>query len=213
VLSPSFAFQFVASGSIASVDHEVATWFHGHLTQPLIDWMLALSNAASPFWIAAITATAFLTLVLRKHWFGLLTLVLTVPGGMLFHHFIQIVVRRERPFRHSEFLDLGGYSFPSGHTMAATLLYGLLATFALLAWKSWHRRFLVILGTALVIGLVGFSRIALGAHYLTDVLAAVMGGGSWLMLCLVIVEQTRRIRSSAYVPVKPAGEADQPPGR
>jgi len=50
--------------------------------------------------------------------------------------------------------------------MAATLLYGLLAVFAILLWKGWHWRMLAILGAVSAIGLVGFSRIALGAHYL-----------------------------------------------
>src|SRR5258708_11085630 len=120
--------------------------------------MVALSNGGSSLWIAAITLVAVLILVLRKCWYGLLAIVLTVPGGMLFHHLIQIIVHRHRPFRHSEFLDLGGYSFPSGHTMAATLLYGLLALFAILLWKGWHLRMLAILGALLALSPVGFSR-------------------------------------------------------
>ncbi len=53
---------------------------------------------------------------------------------------------------------------------------------------------LAILGALLAIALVGFSRIALGAHYLTDVLGAIVGGTSWLILCLLVVERTRRKR-------------------
>src|SRR5260221_922112 len=111
---------------------------------------------------------------------------------MLVHHLIQIIVHRHRPFRHSEFLDLGGYSFPSGHTMAATLLYGLLAVFAILLWKGWYWRMLPILGAVSAIGLVGFSRIALVAHYLTDVLGAIVGGANWLFLYLLVVERQPR---------------------
>ena len=188
------AFDFVAIDRISVVDHEIAAWFHGHLTRPFIDLMLAWSDVGSPLWIAGITSIVVLILILRKRWYGLLAIVLTVPGGMLFHHLIQIIVHRHRPFRHSEFLDLGGYSFPSGHTMAATLLYGLLAVFAILFWKGWHWRMLAILGALLAIALVGFSRIALGAHYLTDVLGAIVGGTTWLILCLLVVERTRRKR-------------------
>ena len=194
--------DFVAIDRISVVDHEIAAWFHGHLTRPFIDLMLALSNGGSPLWIAAITLVTILILVLRKQWYGLLAIVLTVPGGMLFHHLIQVIVHRHRPFRHSEFLDLGGYSFPSGHTMAATLLYGLLAVFAILVWKGWHWRILAVLGAALAISLVGFSRIALGAHYLTDVLGAIAGGTSWLILCIMVVEWTRRRRLVAEPEIK-----------
>jgi len=211
VLFLFFAFDFVAIDRISVVDHEIAAWFHGHLTRPFIDLMLAWSDVGSPLWIAGITSIVVLILILRKRWYGLLAIVLTVPGGMLFHHLIQIIVHRHRPFRHSEFLDLGGYSFPSGHTMAATLLYGLLAVFAILLWKGWHWRMLAILGALLAIALVGFSRIALGAHYLTDVLGAIVGGTSWLILCLLVVERTRRKRLVAEPEVKDPIEAIEPP--
>jgi undecaprenyl-diphosphatase len=204
VLSP--ALGFFANYRISVVDHEIAAWFHAHLTRPIIEVMLAFSDLGSPLWIAAITSVVVLILVLRKRWYGLLAVILTVPGGMLVHHLIQIVVHRHRPFRHSEFLDLGGYSFPSGHTMAATLLYGLLAMFAVLVWKGWHWRILAVLGAVSVVVLVGFSRIALGAHYLTDVLAGIAGGASWLMLCILAVERTRRNRLSIEPLVKKTEE-------
>ena len=204
------AFDFVAIDRISVVDHEIAAWFHGHLTRPFIDLMLAWSDVGSPLWIAGITSIVVLILILRKRWYGLLAIVLTVPGGMLFHHLIQVIVHRHRPFRHSEFLDLGGYSFPSGHTMAATLLYGLLAVFAILFWKGWHWRMLAILGALLAIALVGFSRIALGAHYLTDVLGAIVGGTTWLILCLLVVERTRRKRL-VELEVREPIEAIEPP--
>ncbi|HZC36895.1 MAG TPA: phosphatase PAP2 family protein [Chthoniobacterales bacterium] len=193
-MSSSLAFEFVAVGRISVVDHEIATWFHAHLTRPLVDVMLAFSDPGSPLWIAAITSVAFLIMILRKQWYGLVGLVLTVPGGMLFHHLIQIIVHRHRPFRYSPFLDLGGYSFPSGHTMAATLLYGLLAAFAVLVWKGWHWRIMAIFGAVSVVLLVGFSRIALGAHYLSDVVAGILAGGGWMVLCMIIVERARRRR-------------------
>jgi membrane-associated phospholipid phosphatase len=196
-VSSLLSFDFVIADRISVVDHEIAAWFHGHLTRPLIDLMLALSDAGSPAWIAAFTSVAILILVLRKRWYGLLAILLTVPGGMLIHHFIQIIVHRHRPFRHSDFLDLGGYSFPSGHTMAATLLYGLLAAFAILVWKGWHWRILAALGALSAIALVGFSRVVLGAHYLSDVLGAIASGIGWLILCVTIVERARRRRLAA----------------
>ena len=211
MLSLFLAFNLVAIDRISVVDHKIAAWFHGHLTRPFIDVMLALSDVGSPFWIAGITSIVVLILILRKRWYGLLAIVLTVPGGMLVHHLIQIIVHRHRPFRHSEYLDLGGYSFPSGHTMAATLLYGLLAVFAILLWKGWHWRMLAILGAVSAIGLVGFSRIALGAHYLTDVLGAIVLGASWLILCLLVVERTRRRRLVAEPQFKEPTEAIEPP--
>lgn len=87
-------------------------------------------------------------------------------------------------FLDGQFVDWSGYSFASGHTIGATLLYGQLLLFVLPALKGRHWRLLSILSAISLVALVGFSRIALGAHFLTDVLAAVFFGIIWLTFCL-----------------------------
>ena len=185
-----------------SADHHLSCWFHGHLAEPFTSLMLAVTNSASEWWVAGMTLAIGLVLVFRRKWYGLLTLALTVPGGTLLGELLKDLVRRDRPYHESALIDLGGYSFPSGHTLAATLLYGLLAVFAILVFKSLRLRFLVGLTAALIVILVGLSRIALGAHYLTDVLGAMACGLVWLWLCFKVVRMLRRCRSvrrrSAY---------------
>jgi membrane-associated phospholipid phosphatase len=199
-----------SSDPISALDHQIAMWFHAHLTPPLINVMLLVSDAGSPWWIAVATLLTSSILLIKRHWHGLIALVLVVPGGMLFHHLIQIIFHRPRPFHHSPFLDLGGYSFPSGHTMAASLFYGLLVVFALFAWKCWYRRAVVIIGAATITLLIGFSRIVLGAHYLTDVFGAIAAGTFWLVLSVMIVERARRNRSAVQV-LKPSAEEPAAP--
>src|SRR5205814_10066707 len=74
----------------------------------------------------------------------------------------------------------------------ATLLYGQLALFIMPAMKARHWRRLTVASAALLIALVGFSRIALGAHFLTDVLAAIVFGILWLAFCLFAGKPMRR---------------------
>src|SRR5260370_13107033 len=104
---------------------------------------------------------------------------------MLLNEWVKILVHRHRPFVDGPFVDWSGYSFASGHTIGATLLYGQLVLFILPAMKARHWRRLTIFSAALLITLVGFSRIALGAHFLTDVLAAIVFGVLWLAFCLI----------------------------
>lgn len=185
--------ELIASSPITVADHQIVAWFHAHLTQPLVNVMLAFSDPGSPIWIATITLVVGLFCALRRRWYGLFALLLAVPGGMFLDSVIKELVHRHRPYSESPFVDLSDYSFPSGHAMAATLLYGLLALFALIVLRKRLWRGLAVLGAALVIMLVGLSRIALGAHYLTDVLAAIASG--WIWLCYIVVNIIRRRRS------------------
>jgi len=120
------------------------------------------------------------------------TLIVAVPGGMLLNELLKQLVHRHRPFVDGPFVDWSGYSFASGHTIGATLLYGQLALFILPVLKARHWRTVTVSSAALLIALVGFSRIALGAHFLTDVLAAIFFGIFWLAFCLFVSKPMRR---------------------
>jgi undecaprenyl-diphosphatase len=112
-------------------------------------------------------------------------LIVAVPVGMLLNEWLKVVVHRHRPFVDGPFVDWSGYSFASGHTIGATLLYGQLLLFVLPVLKARHWRVLCIFSAMSLVLLVGFSRIALGAHFLTDVLAAIFFGAVWLTFCLI----------------------------
>ena len=129
-------------------------------------------------------------------------LIVAVPGGMLLNEWVKVVVHRQRPFVDGPFVDWSGYSFASGHTIGATLLYGQLLLFVLPCLRARHWRLLSVLSAVCLIALVGFSRIALGAHFLTDVLAAIFFGIIWLALCLFATKPMRaRMVSAAALPL------------
>ncbi len=86
----------------------------------------------------------------------------------------------------------GFHAFPSGHIAHGTVLYGLLAYYWIRATQQWLERLLAIVLTIAIIGMVGIGRILIGAHWPTDVLAALVVGGAWLSV-LIVAEQ-RRLR-------------------
>src|SRR5436853_4896908 len=177
---------------LAGPDHEVAGWFHAHLTRTFVSVLRAFTGFGSGEWIGAILFFVALYFVWKKWWPSLVTLLVAVPGGMLLNEWVKVLVHRQRPFIDGPFVDWSGYSFASGHTIGATLLYGQLALFILPAMKARHWRRLTVASAALLITLVGFSRIALGAHFLTDVLAAIVFGVLWLAFCLFAGKPMRR---------------------
>jgi membrane-associated phospholipid phosphatase len=177
---------------LAGIDHGVALWFHAHLTPTFVSVLRGITEFGSSEWIAIVLSIAVLFFVFKRWWPSLLMTVIAIPGGMLLNEWIKILVHRHRPFVDGWFVDWSGYSFASGHTIGATLLYGQLALFIFPLIKSRRRRALVFLAATLVIVLVGFSRIALGAHYVTDVLAGMFLGTSWLTVCLLVSRPLRR---------------------
>jgi membrane-associated phospholipid phosphatase len=177
---------------LAGPDHEVAGWFHAHLTHTFVTVLRAFTEFGSSEWIGVVLFFMVLYFAWKKYWPSLLTLVVAVPGGMLLNELVKIAVHRQRPFLHGWFVDWSGYSFASGHTIGATLLYGQLALFVLPAMKARRWRRLTVFSAALLVALVGFSRIALGAHFLTDVLGAIVFGIFWLAFCLFATKPMRR---------------------
>jgi len=161
---------------LAGADDHIAGWFHAHLGQSFVNILHVLSEPGSAEWTGIVLFLAAIFFVWRRAWPALLTMVGAVPGGMLLNELLKLPIYRQRPFLDGWFVDWAGYSFASGHTIGATLLYGqsLLFTLPLVRTKSWQR--LIIFSAALLVMLVGFSRIGLGAHYFSDVIAAIFLG-------------------------------------
>jgi len=187
---------------LAGPDHDVAGWFHAHLTRTFVSVLRAFTEFGSGEWIGAVLFFVALYFVWRKWWPSLVTLIVAVPGGMLLNEWVKVLVHRQRRFIDGPFVDWSGYSFASGHTIGATLLYGQLLLLVLPALKARHWRLLSIFSAISLVGLVGFSRIALGAHFLTDVLAAIFFGIMWLAFCLFATKPMRaRTISTTVLPL------------
>ena len=192
LILPQNCVAFAIANPLAGPDHEVAGWFHAHLTRTFVTVLRTFTEFGSGEWIGIVLCALVVFFAWKRWWPSLVTLIVAVPGGMLLNEWVKVLVHRHRPFVDGPFVDWSGYSFASGHTIAATLLYGQLALFILPAIKSRHWRRLTVASAVLLIALVGFSRIALGAHFLTDVLAAIVFGSIWLAFCLFATKPMRR---------------------
>jgi membrane-associated phospholipid phosphatase len=177
---------------LLGTDHELATWFHERLTPAFVSVLRAFTDFGSAEWVGLILFALVLFFAWKRWWPSLVTLIVAVPGGMLLNEWVKVLVHRQRPFVDGPFVDWSGYSFASGHTIGATLLYGQLLLFILPALKARHWRLLSISSAVSLVAVVGFSRIALGAHFLTDVLAAIVFGVLWLVFCLIAGKPLRR---------------------
>ncbi|MFA6149626.1 MAG: phosphatase PAP2 family protein [bacterium] len=185
----------VTGDPLTVVDREIAVWLHLHATPTLTDAMKFISLLAS--WPVVMTICLFMAIYfVRKHsHYRLLALTLTIPVGMLLNGMLKLAFHRSRPAWDDPILMIETFSFPSGHAMAATLLYGFLAAFGVRKARAWRWRVLAVLAAGMLVVLIGFSRLYLGVHYLSDVLAGMAAGSAWLALCLTVVGTLRRHRA------------------
>jgi undecaprenyl-diphosphatase len=192
LLPQNFVVLLAWANPLAGTDHDLAGWFHQRLTPAFVSVLHAFTDFGSGGCIGLVMVGLVFFFVWKRWWPSLVTLVIAVPGGMLLNEWVKILVHRQRPFVDGPFVDWSGYSFASGHTIGATLLYGQLLLFVLPVLKTRHWRLVSIVSAISLVGLVGFSRVALGAHFLTDVLAAILFGIVWLMFSLFATKPMRR---------------------
>jgi undecaprenyl-diphosphatase len=177
-------------------DVQLSNWLHMHGSAAVTTSMLLVTSFGSTVVISCLAVLFGLYLLWRRQPYWLTAMVLSVFGGMGVNKLLKFVVHRARPHFNDPILSLTSYSFPSGHTMMATVFYGVLAAFLISKTPRWPWRVLIVALAGCLILLVGFSRIYLGAHYLSDVLAALAEGLAWLSLCLTAVYSVWRYRTS-----------------
>jgi membrane-associated phospholipid phosphatase len=182
---------------ITILDNQFSAWLQAHQAAGITALMLFVTRVHSNIWIdfVALIIIVYWWFGRLRHW--ALTLALSVYGGSLLNYLLKNLFLRARPQFEHPIITSTGYSFPSGHTLAATVFYGALCAFALCYLRSWLSRTLALALCIFMVSLVGFSRIYLGAHYLSDVLAAMLEGLAWLAVCLIGVGATRRRLKSA----------------
>lgn len=165
-------------------DVRFSNWLHTNSLPPLtkVMWLITTLHASVIVCTVAVLVGLFLWRRRQRYWVA--ALWLSVFGGLLLNKILKLVFHRARPHFRDTVQSLTSYSFPSGHTMIATVFYGALAMFVIANSKSWLIRICAVAVALALIMLVAFSRIYLGAHYLSDVLGAMAEGLAWIALSL-----------------------------
>jgi undecaprenyl-diphosphatase len=165
-------------------DIAVERWFRAHASPTGDQVFGALTLLGSPVpWI--VVGAVAVWLLWRRKGFLLVTLLAGAGGGKLLELALKATIHRERPSEAAALLSGHTYSFPSGHTMNATVCYALVA-FVLATALGWPVRVRArCYAVAAVIALaVAFSRLYLGMHFPSDVIGGLAAGVAWVVLCM-----------------------------
>ncbi len=172
----------VAEGATRRFDLSVVHYFHVHqplwMHVPLMDvtWL-----ANGPTIAAILSLTVFLLILMKRFWPDGGILAIAGLGGWGFVQLVKAVYHRPRP----NYAVDTGYSFPSGHSFLSTVIYGMLAYYLTLNMERRAQRFIWCVAILMVL-MIGSSRVLLGAHYPSDVLAGFASGAAWLWCCLAL---------------------------
>lgn len=161
-----------------------------------------ISNPIGPFWVedmfvditslgghavlAIITLAVIGYLLIERRSSAALLVLFSVSGGALISHFAKLGFNRPRPELVGQLVDVHTLSFPSGHAMLSAVTYLTLGALLTRTTKSRAARAYFLAIAVLLTLLIGISRVYLGVHYPTDVLAGWALGSAWAMICWLL---------------------------
>lgn len=162
----------------------IVIWLVRYFANPTMDrWMIFITNLGYGWMLLIFLALVCIWQVYHHERAALGSLLMCLAGSAALNYLLKHLFERARPelFR---VVDAAGYSFPSGHAMVSLCFYGMSAYLLSRRWRQFVWRLLIYGLAAILITAIGLSRIYLGVHYPTDVLAGYTAGMTWLVICI-----------------------------
>jgi undecaprenyl-diphosphatase len=181
----------VQSGATQSFDETVMRWMGAHRIEWIEQSLLEITALGTGLVLMMIVIIAALFLVATQHRFSAFLLLVASAGGLVLNTILKSSFDRPRPRLFEWLTSPGGSSFPSGHAMGSAIVYFTVAyLIGRLEKRRWMRA-LTILTSLLLVLLISVSRLYLGVHYPSDVLAGMVIGLAWAGFCLAGLEAVR----------------------
>ena len=170
----------VVEGESRAFDRAVLLWIHRTFAERL-DGPMLIVTALGDYWVVLPLLAAAATFFYLKGWrLSAILLLVSTAGSTVLTTVLKSVFERARPELFDSGYHASFYSFPSGHATVAAGFYGMLTV--VLAYRLRGRaRWAVAVSGLLVVLLIGFSRLYLGVHYPTDIVAGYLAALLWLV--------------------------------
>lgn len=187
VVAGVLAEEVLGHYGLARADPHVTAWLVAHRVDWLTHVLKVVTWLGSLAVIIPVAVLAGLFFVLRWHrWRPVVLLAVTIAGAVSLYNVVKHLVGRPRPPPAIWIGHFSGASFPSGHAAQSVGCYATLALILCAGRSRWVKIGVCSLAV-LVILVVGFSRIYLGAHWLTDVLAGYALGTAWVAVVIAVL--------------------------
>lgn len=195
-MAGTYAFARIAllvqSGYTQPFDEAVLRWMELHQTEWLQRLMLEVTMLGTWIVVLSIVGIAGLFLWLTQHKYSALLLLVAAAGGIGINNILKIGFGRPRPQVFEWGTHVTTSSFPSGHAMSAAVVFITVAYLAARLQKTHRARLATLAVAGFVVACICFSRMYLGVHYPSDVLAGVIIGLAWASFCMATLEAIQR---------------------
>ena len=187
------------SSTLIQTDARIHDWSVTERSPGATTFFTVMTIIGGPVSVAAIVAVIAVILAIGRRWRWLIYLLVTAGGGGLLNLELKRYFARARPDVAEMLRRANGYSFPSGHAMGSAVAFGALAYLAFRAIRSWPAKTAVMAFLYTLLAAIALSRVYLGVHWISDVLAGVTAGTVWVTTTTVAYETLRRIRRARGV--------------
>lgn len=183
--------EHVQAGGTLAFDMAAMEWMEANRIALLDRFLLDVTALGTGLVVLILVGVAALFLALTEHRYSALLLLIATGGGQLLNTVLKLFYDRPRPSNVEHLTHTMSTSFPSGHAMSAVIVYGTVAYLAArLQKKRWERWLTMIAATIIIVGIAA-SRVYLGVHYPSDVLAGTIIGAAWAAFCMAGLEAVR----------------------
>lgn len=166
------------------IDDRITDWVVHSRHEPLTSAMHLVTVFGDTLTLALVVIGALVLAWLANRIDLAALIVVGSLTGYLLMLLLKVVFARARPPIEDRLIDVGGASFPSGHAMLSTVVYGLAAVILFRLYPRVRARAAVLLWVPVLVVLIGLSRVYLGVHWASDVFFGWVFGVIWLTVCL-----------------------------
>ncbi len=182
------------SPKLQHIDTSIHAWAISRRNPGATTFFALMSIIGGPVGLAVLVTAVVIALLILRRFRWVLYLLVTVGGGSLLDMELKRYFARARPDLAEMLRQAQGYSFPSGHAMGSTVVFGALSYLAFRTTTRWRAKAAVLaLGITLIIA-VSLSRVYLGVHWISDVVAGIAAGTLWVAITTMAYETVRRVR-------------------
>ncbi|MEG4940794.1 phosphatase PAP2 family protein [Microcoleus sp. F4-D5] len=188
----AWLFEEVLEKEAFGFDTAFMYWLHGYANPSLDAVMLTITKLANPSVVVVIVAVTLGILWWQHHRSEAKIFAIACLGALILNSGMKLVFAKPRPHIFPSLISETSFSFPSGHALGSFVMYGFLA-YLLSARFPKFSKFIYTLAV-ITIAAIGLSRIYIGVHWPTDIIAGYGVGYIWLMLCITMLKlQTRQV--------------------